>query len=334
MKEKILTISVAAYNVEKYIEKNLYSIINSEVIDKIEVFVVDDGGNDDTFEIAKSFEMKYPNSIRVVHKENGGYGSTVNYSIKHATGKYFKLLDGDDWVNSDGLKTLVEYLERTNVDVVVTNFCTGSDDIKMRLVDLFRLEGSEIKQISTYNPQKQLGMWSLTLKTEVIRAAGTILPEHCLYTDQFITLVPFSCAKDIKFLNTYVYCYRTDRQGQSTGRASRIKHVDEAIGHCLFFADFYEKKKAEGSKNCGFILQRAASLHKGSIKTILLMPINGQNLQKLKEHERRVREISSDVYKEAAKGTEMGMMLKLLRETRYLTYWLIKLIPGGIPNWQ
>ena len=94
--EKILTISVAAYNVESYIAENLDSILITDVRDEIEVLVVDDGGNDGTLEIARKYEEQYPGIIRAVHKENGGYGSVQNYTMQNASGRFFKILDGDD----------------------------------------------------------------------------------------------------------------------------------------------------------------------------------------------------------------------------------------------
>ena len=93
--DKILTISIAAYNVEKFLRSTLNSLCEQTVIEDLEIFVVDDGSTDETLCIAQEYEKKFPDSFFAVHKENGGYGSTVNYSIAHATGKYFKLLDGD-----------------------------------------------------------------------------------------------------------------------------------------------------------------------------------------------------------------------------------------------
>ena len=99
--EKILTISVAAYNVEEYIRQTLDSLTDERVIGNLEIFVVDDGGKDSTLDIAKEYANIYPESVFPIHKENGGYGSTVNYSLAHAHGKYFKLLDGDDWFDTE-----------------------------------------------------------------------------------------------------------------------------------------------------------------------------------------------------------------------------------------
>ena len=100
---KILTISVAAYNVENYISNTLESLLVDD-IDDIEILVEDDGGIDNTANIVKEYEEKYPNVVKLIHKENGGYGSTINKSLEIATGKYFKQLDGDDWYDSNNFK--------------------------------------------------------------------------------------------------------------------------------------------------------------------------------------------------------------------------------------
>ena len=94
--EKILSVSIASYNVEKFIRKALDSCCIPEIMDRLEVLVVNDGSTDGTLQIAREYEKQYPQTFRVIDKKNGGYGSTVNASIKAATGRYFRLLDGDD----------------------------------------------------------------------------------------------------------------------------------------------------------------------------------------------------------------------------------------------
>ena len=93
---KILTISIAAYNVEKFLDKTLSSLCNESLSEDLEVLIIDDGSTDKTGNIAKQYEKKYPNIFRYVYKENGGHGSTINKGIELAQGKYFRVLDGDD----------------------------------------------------------------------------------------------------------------------------------------------------------------------------------------------------------------------------------------------
>ena len=112
MERPLLTVSVAAYNVEKYIENTLECFQDPALAGLVEVLVTDDGGSDSTMEIAGRIAKEYPEIFILCHKENGGWGSTVNYGLARAKGKYFKLLDGDDVVDcarrhSDRLARLV-----------------------------------------------------------------------------------------------------------------------------------------------------------------------------------------------------------------------------------
>ena len=123
MGKKTLTVSIAAYNVEKFLENTLKSLEISELLNELEVFVIDDGGKDGSLEIARHFQEKYPDTIHAIHKENGGYGSTVAYSIAHATGKYFKLLDGDDWFDKEGLLQIIKRLRTCEADIIKQVCC-------------------------------------------------------------------------------------------------------------------------------------------------------------------------------------------------------------------
>ena len=118
---KILTVSVACYNVEKFVEEALKPFTMEEVVNDIEVLVVNDGSKDQTSALAHRFEKDYPNTFKVIDKENGGYGSTINTSLKIATGKYFKLLDGDDWYNPEYIRHYLDILKNSEEDLVITS---------------------------------------------------------------------------------------------------------------------------------------------------------------------------------------------------------------------
>ena len=75
---KLLTVSIAAYHVEDYLRETLDSFLIPEVTDQLEVLIVNDGSSDRTEEIARRYESKYPNTYRLINKENGGHGSTIN----------------------------------------------------------------------------------------------------------------------------------------------------------------------------------------------------------------------------------------------------------------
>ena len=117
MDEKILTVTVPSYNVQAYLEDCLESFVNSEVMDDIEVLIVNDGSSDDTATIAERYVSKYENTFRLINKENGGHGSTINTGAREARGKYFKVVDGDDWVDTRSFIRLVKLLKEIDADI-------------------------------------------------------------------------------------------------------------------------------------------------------------------------------------------------------------------------
>ena len=101
--DKILTITVPAYNVEMYLDSILPTFLDDQILDVIEIFIVNDGSEDKTKEIGQRYVDQYPGIVYLIDKENGGHGSAINKGIELATGKYFKVVDGDDWVDTKEL---------------------------------------------------------------------------------------------------------------------------------------------------------------------------------------------------------------------------------------
>ena len=94
--EKIISIIVPTYNMEKYLKNGLDSLIISERKERVEVIVVNDGSKDRSLEIAAEYVEKYPSVFRLIDKPNGNYGSCINAALKIASGKYIKIMDADD----------------------------------------------------------------------------------------------------------------------------------------------------------------------------------------------------------------------------------------------
>ena len=324
--EKILTVSVAAYNVEKYLENCLSSLVADEVMEDIEVLVIDDGGKDASLEIAKEYEKKFPDTFHAIHKENGGYGSTVNYSVEHATGKYFKLLDGDDWFITEDLKRLVEFLKTSNTDVIINEYFLCKDK-EATEVTHGKNEKDGVLEISSLYENEGIGMPALTFKTEILRQCGLKLPHHMLYTDQFYSTVPFSVAQTIQFVRYPIYCYRLGYETQSMSRASRVKNTENWIKVCDLSLEFCREMKEKDCKNYKYILMQTSRCYCGTVKTLLMNPLNKNNLLRIKEYEQEVKIKNIDVYNYATKIGKMGKALYVLRKSHYSLYWFIDLVP-------
>lgn len=223
---KLLTISVAAYNLETMIEDNLKSFEKCKYKDKLEVIVTDDGSTDNTSTIVQKYVDKYPNTFKLIKQKNSGAGSTVNSGIKNATGKYFKMIDGDDWVVSENLDKLLEKLETTNSDLILTNMQVYNESIKkithtekVNIVPCINEPFSEVcKNLS-------LNMHYVTYRTNILQDNNICL-DNGFYTDVEYLLLPVPFIKTVDFYDLDIYVYRIARKGQSMSIASRQKHLD------------------------------------------------------------------------------------------------------------
>ena len=100
-KVKLLSVAIPCYNSEAYMRHCIDTLLTGG--DEVEILIVDDGSKDGTTEIADRYQEKYPTIVKAVAKPNGGHGDAVNCGLAHATGKYFKVVDSDDWVDEERL---------------------------------------------------------------------------------------------------------------------------------------------------------------------------------------------------------------------------------------
>lgn len=116
-----VSIIVPFYNVEKYIEKCLTSLVN-QTLEEIEIILVNDGSKDNSIKVAKDFEQKYPAKIRYYEKPNGGLGDARNFGIKFAKGEYIAFLDSDDYVEPTMYEEMYEMAIKEKSDMVECDF--------------------------------------------------------------------------------------------------------------------------------------------------------------------------------------------------------------------
>lgn len=241
---KILSIVIPTYNVEKYLRRCLDSLVYDEsVLEDIELLVVNDGSKDNSLEIAKEYEKKYPKTIKVIDKENGGHGSTINAGLKVAKGEYFRVIDSDDWVNIDEFADYVRKLKKCKADIVLTNY------------NKEMLYSGEIQTIGyknlEYNKQYDLNnfdysiledayfyMATSTIKTEKLRKAKLHLDEKTFYVDMEYILLPFLEMNSMIYLDYNIYRYFIGRVEQSVNIQSFVKnraHHEKVVRRILEF---------------------------------------------------------------------------------------------------
>lgn len=226
--EKILTVSIAAYNVQNYIKKTLESLLVGK-IDDLEILVEDDGGTDRTINIVKEYEEKYPNIVKLVHKENGGYGSTINKSIEIASGKYFKQLDGDDWYDSENFTEFLNLLRKIDVDAIYTPYKEFYENKEIYKLNDF-IDENIYGKLSIEEAIKQnknhFNMYTICYRTEILRKNNIKLLEKCFYTDTQYAMYPMPYVNSIYIFHKPIYVYRLGRAEQSVSVEGHIKHYN------------------------------------------------------------------------------------------------------------
>lgn len=318
MKNKILTVVVPMYHVELYIGQCLSSFVIPEIMDRLQVLVIDDGGNDGSAGIARKFQENYPDTYQVIHKENGGHGSTINKGIELAEGKYFKVVDGDDWVDQSAFTNLVHHLEETDADMVLSNYYWVDYETGKK-----KAEVEEICPGIPYGktvPFKEAGsrifmkMHAITYKTAVIRGQPERLDEHCFYVDTEYMLFPIPYVKTISAIPDFVYQYRIGLPGQSMSPEKLQKQCDQHEKVLFRLLAFYEQHKDE---ECGQVLERTLARIVTSQYKIYLM-FGNERKKDLLQLERRLKKDYPAVYHSV---TNSGIIL--LRKGRYMPFKLV-----------
>lgn len=181
-----ISIIIPVYNVEKYLEKCLNSVINQTLKD-IEIIIVNDGSKDQSKKIIQKYINKYKSKIIYLEKENGGLSSARNYGIPYAKGEYIAFLDSDDYVELDMYEKMYKKAKEEDSDMVECDFVWEYPN-KTKL---------DIGKI--YNGKKEAMVnarvvaWNKLIKRTIIIENNLLFPDGMRYEDVefFYKLLPY-----------------------------------------------------------------------------------------------------------------------------------------------
>ncbi len=122
-----LSIILPIYNVEKYLDRCMKSILKQSFKD-YEIILVDDGSTDSSPILCDKYG-KQLNKVKVLHKSNGGLSSARNAGLELAKGKYIFWLDSDDYISEEALSSIVKTLNKSEVDILKFNYRRQPNDI-------------------------------------------------------------------------------------------------------------------------------------------------------------------------------------------------------------
>lgn len=323
MSKKILTISIAAYNVSSFIENTLNSLIGPQ-INKLEVIIENDGSTDATAEKVMKYVHKYPNTFILNNKKNGGYGSTINESVRLATGKYFKQLDGDDWFYKNNLEQYINLLEKIDVDCVYNSFFEYYENGKINEIGFKGvLETNKlysIEDVMKY-PNLLLKMHCLTYKTQILKDMNLHILEHCFYTDQEYVIYPMTRIKTVFVSDLSIYCYRLGLEGQSVSYTGIKKHYQDHYRVTKQILSYYEDiLKCETATKQALINQLYYLISYQYIIYLIAGP-SAKIKKELKDYDRYIKENFPNLYDFPKEYN--GRNVKLLRKSKFLLYYLL-----------
>lgn len=238
MSQKLITFAVPCYNSADYMRHCVQTLLAAG--EDAEIILVDDGSTkDDTPAICDEFAAQYPTIVKAIHQENGGHGEGVNQGLRNATGLYYKVVDSDDWLDTDSLQKLLTRL-RTLIqqdlapDMLICNYVyehvEDGTTHTVRYTNVFPTERLfNWVHVGHFRPDQHLLMHSVIYRTEVLRRCGMVLPKHTFYVDNIFIYQPLPYVKSMYYMNLDLYRYFIGRADQSVNESVMVKRVDQQL---------------------------------------------------------------------------------------------------------
>lgn len=287
---KYISFAIPSYNSEDYMSHAIESILPGG--EDVEIIIVNDGSKDRTSEIAHEYKNRYPDIVRVVDKENGGHGDAVNSGLSHATGKYFKVVDSDDWVDEDSLHKILAFIKELEkddkeIDMLISNYVYEKEGAAHKKCIHYRnvLPQDEIftwDDIGRFRLDQYILMHSVIYRTSMLKLSQMILPKHTFYVDNIYVYYPLPYVRKIYYLDVDFYRYFIGREDQSVNEKVMISRIDQQIFVTKTMIDMYHLKNISSKKLRHYMINYLAIMM--TVSSILMIRSKKQeNLEKKRE---------------------------------------------------
>jgi len=325
---KVLTVAIPCYNSAEYMENAIESVLVAG--DEVEILIVNDGSTDNTADIAKQYEEKYPSIVKLINKPNGGHGDAVNTGIKYATGVYYKVLDSDDWVNSQTLVKIVDFLKENiekeiELDMLITNYVYDKVGVKKKKSIGYK-SCLPVERYFTWEETKHFKisqnilMHSVIYKKEVLDKCKIQLPKHTFYVDNIFVFQPFPYVKTLYYMNVDFYHYFIGREDQSVNEKVMMSRIDQQIRVNKIMMDHLDD--VEATKKCRRYMEKYLYMIT-LISSIYLIKIGTkESIEKKDELWRYIKSKNKKVYLKM-RSKFLGM---LMNHNNFMSIYLLKVI--------
>lgn len=241
-----ISVIVPVYNVEKYIDRCIRSILN-QTYQEIEILLIDDGSTDHCGEICDMY-AKQDDRIIVHHKENEGLSEARNVGMRLASGMYIVFIDSDDYIEQDMLETLYYRMQKDKSDLAICNFLYVNED---GIPEKERNRNMPIKNgtISGIEAFERLGdekywyyvtAWNKMYSKKVL--SGIFFPKGKLHEDEFVAHLVLDRCQSVSCVEKALYLY-VQRGSSITNEAFSVRRLDGVDALCERIKFVLENKK-------------------------------------------------------------------------------------------
>lgn len=244
-----ISVIVPVYNMEKYLEKCLDSLVN-QTLKEIEIIAVNDGSKDKSINILKKYSKKYKN-IKIYDHDNQGISKTRNFGIEKATGEYIAFIDSDDYVDTRMFEIMYKKAKKDNLDIVVCdyyNYYENKNKIeKFKIVDFKDTTISENKSlIFQINPSP----WNKIYKKELFEVKKYRFPIGIKYEDLGYIPILLTEANRIGKVNIPLNYYLIRGNSETTTIDERVFDIFKILD---ILYEYFENKNMEKTKEVEFL---------------------------------------------------------------------------------
>lgn len=235
MKEPEISVIIAVYNIEDYIEKCIESVVFQN-FDNLQIILCDDGSTDKSGQICDKYAEKFEN-ITVIHKKNGGLSDARNRGIKEARGKYVMFVDGDDLLLPNALKALFENAQQEDADIVIGQAQLAKKSRSMERFERIAREsfekhrfysGKEYLEGCLKGGALRVEVWRNLYKREFLSKNALFFKKGISHEDEEFTPRALLAAKRVVLTDEVIYYYNNDRENSITNEINPKKAADKA----------------------------------------------------------------------------------------------------------
>jgi glycosyltransferase involved in cell wall biosynthesis len=300
---KLLSFAIPCYNSADYMEKCIKSVLPGG--EDVEIIIVDDGSTkDNTAEIADRYAREYPTIVKAVHQENGGHGQAVNTGLAYATGKYFKVVDSDDWVDLKSYKkilsTLKKFDESDEPDMLIANYVYEKVGAKRKKVIRYTNVFPEERmftwdEVGHFKLDQYILMHTVIYKTDLLKECGLQLPKHTFYVDNIFVFEPLPYVKKMYYIDTNFYRYFIGRDDQSVNETVMISRIDQQLRVTRRMIDNFTEQTVE-NKKCRMYMRNYLRIMMEVSSIFLIISGTDESLAKKKELWEYAKKKDKEVY--------------------------------------